>query len=131
MTVGVTHVFPGFLTPVVTHFFSKPLTTFPTSFSRGEKRKYAGKKVHLNRVSNSQLPGHESDMLTTEPARQRAFFTRTDDSDCDGIHSSLMADHCFKMVMWERSQWLERNVVWRISKRNPRKAWIGAVTPTI
>ena len=28
--------------------------------------KYAVKKVRLNRVSNSQLPGHESDTLTTE-----------------------------------------------------------------
>ena len=35
------------------------MTTFLTSFS--------GKKVRLNRGSNSQPPGHESDMLTTEP----------------------------------------------------------------
>ena len=33
---------------------------------KGEK--YAGKKVRLNRVSNSQTPGHESDTLTTGPA---------------------------------------------------------------
>ena len=32
-----------------------------------ERRKYAGKKFRLTRVSNSQPPGHESDMLTTEP----------------------------------------------------------------
>ena len=31
-------------------------------FSRGEIRKYAGKKVCLNLVLNSQPPGHESDM---------------------------------------------------------------------
>ena len=66
--LSVTHVFPGFLTPVLTQlFFLKPPTTFITCFCRGEKRKYAGKKVRLNRGSNSQPPGHEFDMLTTEP----------------------------------------------------------------
>ena len=65
----VTHyVFPGFLTPILTQlFFPKPPTTFLTCFCRGERRKYAGKKSRLNRGSNSQPPGHESDTLTTEP----------------------------------------------------------------
>ena len=68
MAVGATHVFPGFLTPVLTQlFFPKPPTTFPTCFCRGERRKYAAKKVRLNQGSNSQPPGHESDALTTEP----------------------------------------------------------------
>ena len=68
MVVGDAHVFPGCLTPVLTQlFFPKPLTTFPTCFCRGERRENAGKKVHLNRGSNSQPPGHESDTLTTEP----------------------------------------------------------------
>ena len=59
---SVTHVFPGFLTPVLIHFFfPKPLTVFLTYFCRGERRKYARKKVCLNRGSNSQSPGHESD----------------------------------------------------------------------
>ena len=48
-------------------FFPKPPTTFLTCFCRGGRRKYAGNKVRLNRGSNSQSPGHESDMLTTEP----------------------------------------------------------------
>ena len=66
MAVGDTYVFPGFLTPVRTQlFFPKPPTTFLTCFCRGERRKYAGKKVHLNRGANSQSPGH--DTLTTEP----------------------------------------------------------------
>ena len=65
---SVTHVFPGFLTPVLTQlFFPKPPTTFFTCFCRGERRKYAGKKSRLNRGSNSQPPGHDSDTLTTEP----------------------------------------------------------------
>ena len=71
MAVGDAYVFPGFLIPVLTQlFFPKPPTTFLTCFSRGERRKYAGKKVRPNRVSNSRPPGHESDALTTEPSEQ-------------------------------------------------------------
>ena len=68
MAVGDAHVFPGFLTPVQPHLsFPKPSTTFLTCFSRGERRKYAGETVRLNRGPNSQPPGHESDTLDTEP----------------------------------------------------------------
>ena len=67
MAVGDAHVFPGFLTPVLTQlFFPKPPTTFLTCFCRGERRKYAGKKSRLNRGSNSQPTGHETGTLTTE-----------------------------------------------------------------
>ena len=70
MAVGDAYVFPGFLTPVLTHFFlPKPPTTFLTCFCRGERRKYAGKKSRLDWGSNSQPQGHESDTLTTEPPR--------------------------------------------------------------
>ena len=69
MVVRDTHVFPAFLTQILTKlFFPKPLTTFLTCFCRGERRKYAGKKVCLNRVSDSQPPGRESDTLTAEPS---------------------------------------------------------------
>ena len=68
MAVCDAYVFPGFLTPALTQlFFPKPLTTFLTCYCRGERRKYARKKSRLNRGLNSQPPGHESDMLTTEP----------------------------------------------------------------
>ena len=71
MAVGDAHVFPGFLTPVLRQlFFPKPPTTFLACFCRGERRKYAGKKSHLNWGSNSQPPGHESDTFTTEPPGQ-------------------------------------------------------------
>ena len=71
MAVGDAYVFPGFLTPVLTQlFFPKPPTTFLTCLCRGERRKYAGKKSHLNRGSNSQPPGHESNTLTIEPPGQ-------------------------------------------------------------
>ena len=70
MAVGDAYVFPGFLTPVLTQlFFPKPPTTFLTCLCRGERRKYAGKKSRLNRGSNSQPPGHESDTLTTVPLK--------------------------------------------------------------
>ena len=65
---SLTHMFPGFLTPVLTQlFFPKPQTTFLACFCGGERRKYAGKKARLSRGSNSQSQGHESDTLTTEP----------------------------------------------------------------
>ena len=68
MAVSGTYVFPGFLTPVLTqNVFPKPLTTFLTCFSRGERRKYAEKKFHPNRVLNSQPWGHESNTLTAPP----------------------------------------------------------------
>ena len=71
MVVGDAYVCPGFLTPVLTQlFFPKPPTTFLTCLCTGERGKYAGKKSHLNRGSNSQPPGLESDTLTTEPPRR-------------------------------------------------------------
>ena len=70
MAVGDAHVFPGFLTPLLTQlFFPKPLPTFLTCICRGERQKYAEKKVCLNRGLNSQPPGHAYDTLTTKPGR--------------------------------------------------------------
>ena len=78
MAVGDAYVFPGFLTPVLTLlFFQKPPTTFLTCFCRGERRKYAGKKSRLNRGSNSQPPGHESDTFTTEPPGRGQGLSKT------------------------------------------------------
>ena len=75
MAVGDAHVFPGFLTPLITQLFiPKPPTTFLTCFCIGERRKYAGKIVRLNRRSNSQPPGHESDTLTTEPSGRGLYI---------------------------------------------------------
>ena len=75
MAVGDACVFPGFLTPVLTQlFFPKPPTTFLICFCRSERRKYAGKKSLLNRGSNSQPQGHESDTLSTEPPERGSHF---------------------------------------------------------
>ena len=68
MAVGDAYVFPRFLTPVLhvtQFFFPKTPTTFLTCFCRGERQKYAGKKSQLNRGSNSQPPGRESDTLSS------------------------------------------------------------------
>ena len=68
MAVGDAHVFRGFLTPVFTHFFfPKPPTTFLTCLCTGERRIYVRKKSCLNRGSNSQPPGHESDTPLSHP----------------------------------------------------------------
>ena len=77
MAVCDAHVFPGFLTPVLTHlFFQKPPTAFLTCFCRGDRRKYTGKKSRLNRGSNSQPPDHESYTLTTELPAGRFILIR-------------------------------------------------------
>ena len=66
MAIGDAHVFLGFLTPVLTQlFFPKPPTTFLTCFCRGERRKYAGKKVQPG--IELATTGHVSNTLTTEP----------------------------------------------------------------
>ena len=71
MAVGDTYVFPGFLTPALTQisFQSYQLLFSHASAEVTGGKKNAGKKFCLNRISNSQPSGHESDMLTTEPAR--------------------------------------------------------------
>ena len=69
---SVTHMFPVFLTAVLTQLFSQ---SHRLLFSHGgERRKYAGKKVRLHLELNSQPPGHESDMFTTEPARRSIYL---------------------------------------------------------
>ena len=65
MAVSDAHVFPGFLTPVLTQlFFPKPLFSHASAEVRGENTL---KRSRLNRESNSLPPGHESVTLTTEP----------------------------------------------------------------
>ena len=87
MAVGDAYVFPGFLIPLLTQlFFPKPSTTFVTCFCRGERRKYAGKKSRLNRGSNSQRQGHESDTLTTElPGRGFTYVSFVPDVEANSL----------------------------------------------
>ena len=51
-----------------TTFLSKATDYFFHMLFRGERQNYAGKKSRLNRATNSQPPGHQSDTLTTEPS---------------------------------------------------------------
>ena len=66
-----------------TTFFPKPPTGFLTCFIRGQRQKYARKEVHINRVWNSQPPGHESDTLTTEPPRRRNMCLKIRKTFCE------------------------------------------------
>ena len=66
MAVGDAYVFPGFLTPVLAQlFFQKPPLLFSNASAEVRGKNTPERKV--NRGSNSQPPGHESDTLTTEP----------------------------------------------------------------
>ena len=67
MAVGGTYVFCPSHISANTTSFSKATDYFSHMLCRGERRKYARKKSCLNQGLNSQPPGHESDMLTTEP----------------------------------------------------------------
>ena len=62
MAVDDAHVFPGFLTPVLTQlFFPKTPNTSLACFCGDERRQYTELKFA------SQPQGHESDTLTTYP----------------------------------------------------------------
>ena len=106
MAVGDAHVFPGFLTPVLTQlFFPKPPTTFLTCFCRGERWKYAGKKSCLNRGSNSQPPGHESDTLTTEPPRRGLLRVSYCDRSMLGVRPSVcpsVNNYLKNLLLWNQ-----------------------------
>ena len=66
MAVSDAHVFPGFLTPVLTQIsFQSHRLLF--SHDSAELRRKNTPEWNFNRVSDSQPPGHESDTLTTEP----------------------------------------------------------------
>ena len=67
MAVSDAHLFPGFLTPVITLlFFPKPPTTFLTCFGSGEMRKHAGKKSAStgDRTHNHQVMSPTSSPLS-------------------------------------------------------------------
>ena len=84
---SLTYMFPGFLTPVLTQpFFPKPPTTFLTCFCRGERRKYAGKKVRLNRGPNSYPPRHECDTLNTEQPGWGSHRIKSSDGITQGFN---------------------------------------------
>ena len=96
-----------------TTFLSKATDYFLTCFCRGERRKYAGKKSRLNRGSNSQTPGHESDTLTTEPpgrGRQDVELDKSQrfsDKNEDVAHMMISVfDGVGIIVEKEKKRWL-------------------------
>ena len=71
-------VFPGFLTPALTQlFFAKPPTTFLTCFCKGERQKYARKKVCLNRdQTHNHMVMSLTRLLLSHPAGQKWTVVR-------------------------------------------------------
>ena len=70
MAMGVGHVFPGFLIPVLIQlksFLSHWHLFSHVCFSRDGRQNYARKKVHRDQVSNLQTPGHESNTPLSHP----------------------------------------------------------------
>ena len=107
MAVGDAHVFPGFLTPVLTQLsFQSHRLLF--SHASAEVR-YAGKKVCLNRVSNSQPPGHESDTARrsplTHPGDLKYVLRRVENivgkGENAGYQHFLSFPQCFQMGFGE------------------------------
>ena len=71
MAVCDSHMFPGFLTTVLTQsFFQSHQLLFSCASEEVRGKNMEEKKFHLNWVLNSQPLGHECDTLTTEPSGQ-------------------------------------------------------------
>ena len=71
MTVGDAYVFSGFLTPVLIQLsFQSHQLLFSHASAEVRGENMPQRKVRLNRGSNSQPSGHESDTLTPEPSKQ-------------------------------------------------------------
>ena len=84
----MTHMFPGFLTPVSTQLsFQSHRLLF--SHASAEMRAKIPQKVRLNLVSNSQPPSHESDILMTDPPG-RGFKTLTLSQTSPGFYVSAV-----------------------------------------
>ena len=68
MAVGDAHVFPGFLTAVLTQIsFQSHQLLFSHASAEVRVENMPGKKFRLNWVSNSQPPGHESNTPLSHP----------------------------------------------------------------
>ena len=87
MVVGDAHVFPGFLTPVLTQlFFPKPPTTFLTCFCRGERRRKESSPqqccIDGSSTGDTSTPdGSKGD--TSTPDGSAGDTSIRDDSTCD------------------------------------------------
>ena len=76
MAAGEAYVFPGFLTPVLRQLsFQSHQLLFSHASAEVRGENTPERKSGLNWGSNSQPPGHESDMLTTEPPGRGGLFS--------------------------------------------------------
>ena len=102
MAVHDEHVFPGFLTPVLTQLsFQSHQLLFSHASCRGMRQKYTGKKVYLNQVSNSQSQGHESDTLTIEPPRWGQNQSYCSLNKRIRFSAVTHNDGCFSFLQWK------------------------------
>ena len=101
MAVSDAYVFPGFLTPVLSQlFFPKPPTTFLTCFCRGERRKYAGKKVAStgDRTHNHQVMSPRRSPLKISKVMvcisfESSAFDETANRDLHYLYSPICSFH--------------------------------------
>ena len=73
MAVSDAHVFPGFLITILTQISFQSHRLLFSHASAEVRGEICRKEICLNRFTLSQPPGHESDMLTTEPPRRGHF----------------------------------------------------------
>ena len=72
MAVGKAHVFPGFITPVLTQlFFPKPPTTFLRCFCRGERQKIPWKESSPEKMD--YYAKLASEQIQTDPFQNDKF----------------------------------------------------------
>ena len=79
MVVSDAHVFPGFLTTVLTQLsFQNQPTTFSTCFNRGESRKYStGYQTHNHQVmSLTRLPLSKDELILWTLLWERGLLKR-------------------------------------------------------
>ena len=90
---SVTHMFPCFLTPVLTQiFFPKPPNTFLACFCRGERQKYAGKKVAS---TGDRTHNHQVMSLTCSPLSHPGGANWFGHSVCISVQKDNKVE-CFK-----------------------------------
>ena len=76
MVVGDAHVFPGFLTLVLTQLLSKATNYFSHMLQQRWEVEIHRKESSPQPGLESQPPGHESDTLTTEPLGRGLFIDK-------------------------------------------------------
>ena len=69
--------------------------------------KIQGKEVCLNRVSNSLPPGHESDMITTEPSRLASVLSKLKELTMVAQMTEFVLDR----KKWNKTLWAKEKML--------------------